>query len=366
MRQMPHFARLPIVLHTVERMTLRRFLGVLLFCSAIVLIAAEAPPAATPAPAPLQTPTPGPTAPPVQQQPSVLVYPFDVQTGVDSKIGTAIATILAQEMVQAGGISVLPVPQGVARKDFLQTARSQHADFYISGYVTPVGDSASVVEQVVSVDSGVILFSQTAQVSSVEEVASQSLLARAQILAFVGRATENVDAQSSATPAPSSTNGAKMNIQGVGGIVDSVFHHKGRGVGASPSPTPAVKPQRGVIVTPMVATGTVPVPPSVLASANAELIAAFGRVYQTQSSNVSSNLAQAADSICGSNRDNTIAGSSLSVVYPKHGKMNVSVALSIYTCFGAVLDTTTGTGDSVKSAVDAAVKAYATAHPDNS
>jgi hypothetical protein len=101
-----------------------------------------------------------------------MVYPFDVQTGADPRLGQAIAQILAQEMVAAGEISVPPVPQGVKRANFLENARAARADFYISGYVTPVGESAAVVEQVVSVESGVILFSQTAQVTSVADVAS--------------------------------------------------------------------------------------------------------------------------------------------------------------------------------------------------
>ena len=44
----------------------------------------------------------------IEQMPVVLIYPFDVQTGVDPQIGIAIAQILAQEMAAAGGISVLP------------------------------------------------------------------------------------------------------------------------------------------------------------------------------------------------------------------------------------------------------------------
>ena len=187
------------------------------------------------------TPTPEPVATPaaIEQMPVVLVYPFDVQTGADPRIGMAIAQILAQEMVAAGGITVPPVPQGVKRADFLENARTAQADFYISGYVTPVGDSAAVVEQVVSVESGVILFSQTAQVSSVADVASQSLLARSQILAFVGRGTQSVQTQPANTPAPSSTNGAQVPIQGLGSIVNSVFKHKGGA--ARPSPSPVVK-----------------------------------------------------------------------------------------------------------------------------
>lgn len=295
------------------------------------------------------------------QSATVLIYPFDVQTGVDTKIGFAIASILAQEMGAAGGLTVLPVPVGVKRTDFLDTARTQHADFYISGYVTPVGDSAAVVEQVVSVDSGVILFSQTAQVQSVADVASQSLLARAQILAFVGRGTQNIQTQSSNTPAPSSTNGAQMQIHGLGSIVDSVFHRKGA---PTPSPTPMVKPDRGVIVAPIVATGSFP--STDLTNATNELFFAMQRHYRVQMAPPTSNVAQAADSICGANRNNTIAGGTLAQDVPKHGRAEIVFTLSIYTCFGAVLDHAVGRGATYKNAVEAAVAAYAAAHPNNS
>ncbi len=221
----------------------------------LVLLAAAAPPQPSPAPAPSPSPSPSPAAAPpapkLSQVPVILIYPFDVQTGADPKIGIAIAQISAQEMAAAGGLEVPPIPQGVKRADFLDFAHAQKADFYISGYVTPVGETAAVVEQVVSVDSGVILFSQTAQVSSVADVASQSLLARTQILAFTGRETQNVETQASNTPAPTSTNGAKVPISGISSIVDSVFKHKGSRGG--PSPAPTTKPSRGVIVAPVVA-----------------------------------------------------------------------------------------------------------------
>ena len=204
----------------LERVS-RRLLGLALLCSSLTFAtAAAAPPSAPSTPKPVTTPAS------IEQMPVVLVYPFDVETGADPRIGIAIAQILAQEMVAAGGITVPPVPQGIKRADFLENAHTARADFYISGYVTPVGDSAAVVEQVVSVDSGVILFSQTAQVSSVADVASQSLLARAQILAFVGRATQNVETQPASTPAPTSTNGAQVPIAGLSSIVNSVFKHK--------------------------------------------------------------------------------------------------------------------------------------------
>jgi hypothetical protein len=331
----------------LERISLHRLLVTAFLCSSLTFATAAAPP----------SPPPG-----IEQMPVVLVYPFDVETGADPRIGMAIAEILAHEMIAAGGISVPPVPQGVKRADFLDNARAARADFYISGYVTPVGDSAAVVEQVVSVDSGVILFSQTAQVSSVADVASQSLLARSQILAFVGRGTQSVETQPSNTPAPTSTNGANMPIQGLGNIVNSVFKHKGGSRTASPAPV--VKPPRGVIVAPVTASGKVVA--GDLNNAVRELYFALNARFNTQMTPVTSSVVQSADAICGSNRDNTIATGTLAETPQGHGKMQVVFNLAVYTCFGATLATAVGKGSSIKSAVDAAVSAYATAHPQNS
>lgn len=330
---------------------LRCLLGPALLCSAI-LLAAVAPPPPPP-------PTPGPSA--AGQIPVVVVYPFEVQTGADPKLGIAIAQILGQEMLAAGGISVPAIPQGVKRADFLDYARSAHADFYISGYVTPVGDSAAVVEQVVSIESGVILFSQTAQVSSVADVASQSLLARAQILTFVGRGTETVETQTSGTPAPTSSNGAQMPLRGIASIVDSVFKHRSGSHSASPEPT--TKPSRGVIVSSVAASGSVAA--ADLTNATHELYFAMNRYFNTQLTSVTTaDVARSADQICGSDRNNTIASGTLQAVPAHHGK-DVTFNLTLYTCFGVSLEGAVGKGSSVKSAVDAAVTAYASAHPNN-
>jgi hypothetical protein len=333
----------------LERVSLRSLLGLALLCSSLLFAIGAAPP------------TPPPPLPTIQQTPVVVVYPFDVQTGADPRLGIAIAQILAQEMVAAGGISVPPVPKGVKRADFLENARTARADFYISGYVTPVGDTAAVVEQVVSVESGVILFSQTAQVSSVADVASQSLLARAQILAFLGRGTENVQTRPTNTPAATATNGAQMPIQGLGNIVNSVFkHHSGS---RTPAPGPVAKPSRGVIVAPITPSGAIA--PADLTSAVHELYFAMNVHFNTQMTAVTTSAAQSTDAICGANRDNTIATGTLQESPAHHGKA-ITFELLIYTCFGATLEREVGKGSSIKAAVDSAVTAYATAHPDNS
>ena len=285
-----------------------------------------------------------------------------MQTGVNPKLGIAIATILAQEMASAGGITVLAVPDKVKRADFLDNAHAVKADFYISGYVVPVGDTARVVEQVVSVESGVILFSQTAQVTSVADVASQSLLARTEILNFVGRDTETVQTQTANTPAPTSTNGANVPISGITNIVDSVFKHKG--TTHVPSPSPAAKPARGVIVAPVTASGSVA--GADLANAGRELYFAMSRAFNTQMTAVTSPPSQAADEICGANRDNTIATGTLQELASAHSHTTVTFTLLVYTCFGATLEREVVKGSSLKTAVDGAVAAYVAAHPENS
>ena len=342
----------------LEGSSLRRFLITALISSSLAFAVAATP---SPAPTPAPTTTPPPVPAGIEQLPTVIVYPFDVQTGTDPRIGMAIGQILAQEMGAAGGLSVLPVPQGIKRADFLNNAHTQHADFYISGYVTPVGDSAAVVEQVVSVDSGVILFSQTAQVASVADVASQSLLAREQILAVVGRGTENVQPRPNNTPAPTSSNGAQVPIQGLGSIVSSVFgKHKGS---HTPTPGPVVKPSRGVIVAPVTATGAVA--SADLANAGRELFFAMNAHFTTQMTAVTSNVQQSADTICGTNRNNTVATGTLAQS-SDHRKTEYQFDLFVYTCFGVTLGHQTSKASSIKSAVGAAVAAYATAHPDNS
>lgn len=318
---------------------------------------------AAPAPQPLITPaprqmmTPAPLPPSVDRQPVVLVYPFDVQTGADPKLGNAVAQIFGQEMAAAGGITVLAIPQGITRANFLSNARSEGAEFYISGYVTQVGEIASVVEQVVSVDSGVILFSQTAQVNTVADVASVSLQARTEILTFLGRTTQGVQPQSDNAPAPTSTNGAAVPISGIGNIVDSVFHHRSSSH-ATPSPAP-VKPPRGVIVTPVIAGGAAAA--ADLTNATHELYYAADKYFAVQLTGATSNPQTSADAICGANRSNTIASGALT----ESGRQ-VTFVLNVYTCFGAQLGTQTTKAGSVKAAVDAAVAAYAKAHPDNS
>ena len=198
---------------------MRRLFGVLLLCSSVALVAVTPPAAgtvavtATPTPLPLLTPAPAATA--GIGTPALVIYPFDVQGGMDTKIGIAMAQITAQEMTAAGGISVSPVPEGVIRANFLSKARDRKADYYISGYVTPVGEIAAVVVQLVAVDCGHhhLLADRAGSNRRRRRVASAGRTRRD---SWRTRIPEAVRAypKRNGTPAPTSTNGANMKING--------------------------------------------------------------------------------------------------------------------------------------------------------
>ncbi len=343
---------------------MRRPLHVLLVCSCLALIGAGAPhPAPSPSPSPSATPLP------IAPSPVVVVYPFDTTGQLKPNVGIGIAQVFTQQMNEAGGLTILPVPDAVHRTDFLTNATKEHADFYISGYMTPIGDGAAVVVQVVSASSGIIVFSNTQQAYSMNDVATQAQQAREAILEISGRGTDASDTQTAnATPAPTSTNGASVNVGGLGNLVSNLFH---KGSKASPAPgpgaTPHVKPSRGVIVAHVLpGTGA---NASQAATATGALASAMGPYFTTTTTSADdSAMATAADAICGNNRDNTIAAGSLatgSSGHMLHSGTDYAFTLTIYTCFGATLYQNTVHGGDLGATVNAAVKAYAADHPTN-
>lgn len=337
-----------------------RRLGLLLILPLLACLAVVPTPAPFGTPLPLLTPKPLPTS--ILGAPTVVVFPFDVRGGLDPKVGAAIAQITASQIKASGGLNVLAVPKGVARKDFLKTARADHADYYISGYATPVGNEAAVVEQLVAVNSGIIIYSQTAQIATVADVASQSLIEREAILAHAGIGKQQV-APSAATPQPSAAaHGASVNIRGLSGLVDSVFGHH-PGPAPKPSPTPIVKPSRGIIVTPVVGAHLSAADRS---SATAVLFESLNATFKAQMTAIAGGPAQKASAMCGTDRDMTVAGGTLSSVPGPHHRTLAVFNFDVYTCFGAVLDHTVGKGATGAQAIRAAVKAYADAHPENS
>ncbi len=144
------------------------------------------------------------------------------------------ATILAQQMSETGRVKVLPPPPGTERADYLKVALANDADYYVTGYITPLGDAVAVVEQVVSTSTGIVVFSQTAQIKTYSDAAGQGADLGQFIANHANRglaAIGTAPPQASPTPAPSS--GPQANLTNL------LNRRKGKKNAATPAPKPA-------------------------------------------------------------------------------------------------------------------------------
>jgi hypothetical protein len=336
----------------------RRVFAAFLLVSTFALIAAAPPPApkATPTPTPL--PAALPTAQP--KLPLVVVYPFDFSTDMRADTGTRTAQLYISQMNAAGGVDALQGPPTVKRASYLDYARSLSAAYYVAGYMTPLGGGVSLVEQVVDTSTGTIILGATAQIQNFEDATSQAISIRDGIVAREqSKAQAFADASAQATPAPLASNQAN-----IGGGIASLFKHRGRQT-PDPHPSVIVKPAKGIFV---VRVGGNP-KATLLKDATGALYNALNQRYVTRNTNSGGDASKLANTICGADRNNTVATGTLSTRSVRHGlfsRTQYNFTLDVYTCFGAKLAETAADGDSVQSAVSGAVAAYATDHPQNS
>lgn len=341
---------------------MRRVPAVVLFCLSIAL-AGAAPPRPTPAPKPTATPTPASVPAQVNSLPIIVVFPFGTSNDISAADGETAANLFVQVMNSAGGLDAIGAPSTIKHENYLSYARGVNADYYVTGYMTPLGEGVSLVEQVVSTNSGTMIFGQTAQIDSFQDASSQAITVHdgivAQEQAFKA---QYQSAQATATPAPAATNQANLT-KGLSDIA-GLFKRKGK---SSPTKTVAIqKPDKGILVAHV--NGSVP--QNNLTSATSELYSALNGYYNTRMTNASGlDLNKQADGICGRDRNNTIATGTLSAKSTRHGlgsRTEWTFNLDVYTCWGAKLATQSATAGSLKDAVASAVAAYAQAHPQNS
>lgn len=147
--------------------------------------------------------------------PVVVVYPLTASGGADPETGASIAVTIAQRLSVGGTILVKPYPPGTQRADFRNAASALGADYYISGFLTPLGDQLSMVTQVVSVASGTVITSSTAFVRTYADAAAQAESLHDAILRHAGRALATLDAPPRQTPAPNPSEKNEANISGL-------------------------------------------------------------------------------------------------------------------------------------------------------
>ncbi|HET9392834.1 MAG TPA: hypothetical protein VFO29_04850 [Candidatus Rubrimentiphilum sp.] len=332
-----------------------RVFAVVLLGLSFALIGAARPPAPKPTPTP--SPTPAPTLAP--RLPMVVIYPFDFSSDLHADTGTKAAALFVAEMNAAGGVDALQAPTTVKRADFLTYAKSLNAAYYVAGYMTPLGGGVSLVEQVIDVSSGTIVLGATAQIQSFQDAASQAVQLRDGIVQREQGKAQSFDQSSAqATPAPLPSNQANLGA-GIAGL----FKHRAKET-PDPHATPVIKPSKGIFVV-HVGGGLTS---GELSSATAAFYMALNQRYDAHMTNASGDASKQANAICGSERNNTVAGgvlSSKNVRRGLFGHKQYTFALAVYTCFGAKLAEASADGDSISGAVNAAVASYATDHPQN-
>jgi len=147
--------------------------------------------------------------------PVVVVYPLTASGGADPETGASIAVTIAERLSVGGTILVKPYPPGTQRADFQNAAIALGADYYISGFLTPLGDQISMVTQVVSVASGTVITSSTAFVRTYADAGAQADSLHEAILRHAGRALATLDAPPRQTPAPNPSEKNEANISGL-------------------------------------------------------------------------------------------------------------------------------------------------------
>jgi TolB-like protein len=135
--------------------------------------------------------------------PSIVVFPFIANgSGVTAETGARLSVTIAAQIAQLGGVTVKPAPPGTEQRDYLVVARNLGVDYYVTGYVTPLGSEASVVEQLVSAKSGAIVWSNTAQLETYGEAVGQAAMIRSAILSYAARAVSSLQPIETTPPQP--------------------------------------------------------------------------------------------------------------------------------------------------------------------
>lgn len=341
---------------------MRRVPALIFTCLSLALIAA-APPKRTPAPTPTpaQTPSAAATAAPNHALPLVVVYPFQTSSDIKAGVGQNAAQIFVQQMNADGGLDTIAAPSTIDRSKYGTYAKSLNADYYVTGYMTPLGGGVSLVEQVVSTRDGTIVFGKTAQIDSFLDATAQATSVHDGIVALeqqMSDAYRQAQAQATSTPMPNNQANLTKGLSGLAGLFK---HNKGK---ATPAPV-STKPAKGILVAHVGGA----LPASDLQHATADLYNALQTRFNARMTNASGdNLAKNADGICGSERNNTIATGTASAKVTRRtfgSRTEYTFVLDVYTCFGAKLAQTTGTGGSLNDAVRSAVNGYAAKYPGN-
>jgi len=185
-------------------------------------------------------------------EPGVVVYPITSSGGIDAAAGGNIAVVIATKLTQLGGVNVLPSTPGTERAKYLVAATASGADYYITGFLTPIGSESSLITQVVSTQSGSIIFSATGTVRTYADALAQVDALHTAIVRHAGR---GIAAREAAPPVPSSSPPPTASEGSVD--IGRALRKRKRGA-TSRNPSPSPSPLRGTSAVPPLPAATGP------------------------------------------------------------------------------------------------------------
>ena len=147
--------------------------------------------------------------------PTVVVYPLTSTGRSGAETGSNVSVLLATKIAELGGVSVKPYTPGTARPGYLDAARGAGADYYVTGFMTPVGPEVSLIVQVVSTASGSVVYSTTTMARTYADAVNQADALHDAILRHAGRGLPGLGAPlaaASAPPAPSASDAGSVNL----------------------------------------------------------------------------------------------------------------------------------------------------------
>jgi hypothetical protein len=193
--------------------------------------------------------------------PNVVVYPLTGTAGTPPEAGGNIALLLSSKLSELGGLVLKPYTPGTERPQYLTAAIAQNDDYYLTGYLTPVGNDISLIIQVVSTQSGSVIFSTSSIVQTYADVVAQADPLRDAILHHAGRGFPTVSQLArTTTPAPLASSG-------------SVNLTRALGRHSHESPTPSATPSALASPTPGASGATVAVAPTAAPSTTPKAVA---------------------------------------------------------------------------------------------
>ncbi len=182
-------------------------------------------------------------AAPQSDAPVVVMYPLQASASLSRDLNLRIVTALANEIALDGRVRIAPADPTVERADFLTAARKAGAQFYVTGFITPLGDGASIIEQVVSVTSGTIVFSNSGQIANLADVNAQGDILRAGILDRAAHTSYgSLQPAAESSPAAAPTGARPDSTTPPEATLGGLFHHRKAAATPSPSPSPSGSP----------------------------------------------------------------------------------------------------------------------------